>query len=80
MNVHVGLGSPAFLGLETLSIDSGSGAPIMNVVAPKTKKLSERIREVLDTLADALDGLVSPPPAAIPVRVRPPQVPVRRRR
>ncbi|MEM7436427.1 MAG: hypothetical protein AAF436_14825 [Myxococcota bacterium] len=49
-------------------------------MAPKTKKLSDRVREVLDTLADALDGLVNPPPAPVPVRVRPPRIPVRRRR
>jgi hypothetical protein len=46
----------------------------------KTKKLSERIREVLDALVDAVDGLLNPPPALVPVRVRQPRLPVKRRR
>ncbi|MGB5810453.1 MAG: hypothetical protein WBG86_07985 [Polyangiales bacterium] len=44
------------------------------------KKLSDRVREVLDTLVDALDSLVNPAPAPVPVRIRPPQLPVKRRR
>ena len=46
----------------------------------ETKKLSDRIREVLDTLVDAIESLVSPPPAPVPVRVRRPQLPQKRRR
>ncbi|MBW2588789.1 MAG: hypothetical protein JRD92_17900 [Deltaproteobacteria bacterium] len=46
----------------------------------KTKKLSDRVREVLDALVDAVEGLFSPPPAPVPVRVRQPRLPTRRRR
>jgi hypothetical protein len=49
-------------------------------VAEKTKKLSDRVREVLDALVDAVQGLVSPPPAPVPVRVRQSHLPMRRRR
>jgi hypothetical protein len=46
----------------------------------KTKKLSDRIREVLDALVDAVEGLLNPPPALVPVRVRYPRLPTKRRR
>jgi len=50
----------------------------------KTKKLSDRVREVLDALADAVEGLLNPPPALVPalvpVRVRYPRLPAKRRR
>jgi hypothetical protein len=49
-------------------------------MAEKTKKLSDRVREVMDALIDALEGLLSPPPAPIPVRVRPPRLPMKHRR
>jgi len=49
-------------------------------VAEKTKKLSDRVREVLDALVEAVESLLSPPPAPVPVRVRQPRVPMRRRR
>jgi hypothetical protein len=40
-------------------------------VAKKTKKLADRVRELLDTLVDAVESLLSPPPAPVPVRARP---------
>ncbi|HSN83113.1 MAG TPA: hypothetical protein VLS88_11080 [Polyangiales bacterium] len=46
----------------------------------KKKKLSDRAREVMDALVDAVEALLSPPPAPVPARVRPPRVPLRRRR
>ncbi|MGB5680235.1 MAG: hypothetical protein WBM47_00180 [Polyangiales bacterium] len=46
----------------------------------KTKKLSERVQEVLDTLVDAVESLLTPPPALVPVRVRQPRLPTKRRR
>jgi len=49
-------------------------------VAEKTKKLSDRVREVLDALVDAVEGLLSPPPAPVPVRIRQPRLPMKRRR
>jgi hypothetical protein len=49
-------------------------------LAEKTKKLSDRVREVMDALIDALEGLLNPPPAPTPVRVRPPRLPMKRRR
>jgi len=49
-------------------------------VAESSKKFSDRVREVMDALIDALEGLLSPPPAPVPVRVRPPQLPMKRRR
>ncbi|MBW2381916.1 MAG: hypothetical protein JRG70_20715 [Deltaproteobacteria bacterium] len=49
-------------------------------MAEKTKKLSDRVREVLDALVDAVEGLLSPPPALVPVRVRQPRLPMKRRR
>jgi len=49
-------------------------------VAEKTKKLSDRAREVMDALIDAVQGLLSPPPAPVPVRVRRPRLPMKRRR
>jgi hypothetical protein len=49
-------------------------------VAEKTKKLSDRVREVMDALIDALQGLLTPPPAPVPVRVRQPRLPMKRRR
>jgi hypothetical protein len=49
-------------------------------VAEKTKKLSDRVREVMDALIDALQGLLTPPPAPVPVRVRQPRVQMKRRR
>jgi hypothetical protein len=49
-------------------------------VAEKTKKLSDRAREVFDALIDAVEGLLSPPPAPVPVRVRQPRIPTKRHR
>jgi hypothetical protein len=49
-------------------------------VVEKTKKLSERVREVFDALVDAVEGLLSPPPAPVPVRVTQPRLPMKRRR
>jgi hypothetical protein len=49
-------------------------------VAEKTKKLSDRVREVLDTLVDAVEGLLNPSPVLVPVRVRQPRLPMKRRR
>jgi hypothetical protein len=48
-------------------------------MAEKTKKLSDRLREAMDALIDALEGLLSPPSAPVPVRVRPPRLPIKRR-
>jgi hypothetical protein len=47
-------------------------------VVEKTKKLSDRVREVLDALIEAAEGLLSPPPAPVPVRIRQPQLPIKR--
>jgi hypothetical protein len=49
-------------------------------VAESSKKFSDRVREMMDALIDALEGLLSPPPVPVPVRVRPPQLPIKRRR
>jgi hypothetical protein len=49
-------------------------------VPEKTKKLSDRVREVLDALVDAVEGLLNPPPALVPVRIRQPRLPMKRRR
>jgi len=49
-------------------------------VAEKTKKLSERLREVMDAWLDALESLLSPRPALVPVRVRRSRPPMKRRR
>jgi len=49
-------------------------------VAENTKKLSDRVREVMDALTDAVQGLLNPPPVPVPVRVRPPRLPIKRRR
>jgi len=43
-------------------------------VTEKPKKLSDRVREVLDALVDAVESLLSPPP--VPVRVRQPRLPM----
>jgi len=47
-------------------------------VVEKTKKLSDRVREVLDALTDAAESLLSPPPALVPVRIRQPRLPSKR--
>jgi hypothetical protein len=47
-------------------------------VVEKTKKLSDRVREVLDALIDAAEGLLSPPLAPVPVRIRQPRLPTKR--
>jgi len=49
-------------------------------VAEKTKKLADRVRKVLDALVDAVEGLLNPPPALVPVRIRQPRLPMKRRR
>jgi len=49
-------------------------------VAQKTKKLSDRLREMMDAWLDALQGLLNPPPAPVPVRVTRPRPPMKRRR
>lgn len=49
-------------------------------VAKEKKKLSDRAREVMDALVDAIEGLLSPAPAPVPARVRPPRIPAKRRR
>jgi hypothetical protein len=49
-------------------------------VAKKTKNLVDRVRDVMDTLVEALEGLLNPPPALVPVRVRPPHASIKRRR
>jgi len=49
-------------------------------VAKNTKKLSDRLREVIDTWLDALQGLVNTPPAPVPVRARQSRFPVKRQR
>jgi hypothetical protein len=49
-------------------------------VAEKTKKLSDRVREVMDTLAEALEGLLGPSPVLVPVRISQPHPPRKRRR
>jgi hypothetical protein len=47
-------------------------------VAQNTRKLSDRLREVIDAWLDALQGLLSPPPAPVPVRVRYPRTATKR--
>jgi hypothetical protein len=49
-------------------------------VAEKKKKLSDRAREVMDALVDAIEDLLNPAPAPVPARIRPPRIPARRRR
>jgi len=49
-------------------------------VAENTKKLSDRVREVMDALIDTVQGLLNPPPVPLPVRVRPPRLPMKKRR
>jgi hypothetical protein len=49
-------------------------------VAKKTKNLVDRVRDVMDTLVEALEGLLNPPPALVPVRVRAPHPSMKRRR
>jgi len=49
-------------------------------VAEKTKNLSDRVRELMDTLIDTLEGLLNPPPAPVPIRIRPPRLPIKRHR
>ncbi|HET6417327.1 MAG TPA: hypothetical protein VFG22_13610 [Polyangiales bacterium] len=46
----------------------------------KTKNLVDRVRDVMDTLVEALEGLLNPPPALVPVRVRPQYPAIKRRR
>jgi hypothetical protein len=48
-------------------------------VDEKKKKLSDRAREVMDALVDAIEGLLSPAPSRVPARVRPPRLPLKRR-
>jgi hypothetical protein len=45
-------------------------------VAGKTKKLSDRVREIMDALIDGVQELLSLSPA--PVRVRQPALPMKR--
>jgi hypothetical protein len=49
-------------------------------VAEKTKNLVDRVRDVIDTLVEALQGLLNPPPVLVPVRARAPRSPMKRRR
>ncbi|MGB5702093.1 MAG: hypothetical protein WBM48_04710 [Polyangiales bacterium] len=49
-------------------------------MAEKTKNFSDRVKEVLDSLVEAVESLLNPPPALIPVRVRQPRLPMKRRR
>jgi hypothetical protein len=49
-------------------------------VAEKTKKFSDRVRDVMDALIDAVHGLLNPPPVPVRVRVRPPRLPIKRHR
>lgn len=47
----------------------------------KGSKLRDRVREILDILVDALDGLLQPQPTPVPIPVRVPprpRVPVKR--
>jgi len=48
-------------------------------VTEKKKKLSDRAREVMDALVDAVEALLSPAPAPVPARVRRPRIPAKRR-
>ncbi|MGB5374940.1 MAG: hypothetical protein WBM75_09830 [Polyangiales bacterium] len=49
-------------------------------MAESSKNFSDRVREVMDAVIGALEGLLSPPMVPVPVRVRPPQMPAKRRR
>jgi len=49
-------------------------------VVEKTKNLVDRVRDAIDTLVGALQGLLNPPPVLVPVRARPPRSPMKRRR
>jgi len=47
-------------------------------VAKKTKNLVDRARDVMDTLVEALESLLNPPPALVPVRAPHPSMKRRR--
>jgi hypothetical protein len=49
-------------------------------MAEKTKKLSDKLREVLDALVDAVESFLTPPPEPVPIRGAGPRIPNRRRR